>query len=73
MLWRQSVAEPVERHSMVLNSGDLCTMEGMLQKHYVHRVPKVLQKASKLSLNIFKQGTMHSATCEPHLALAAPP
>ena len=20
--------------------GDLCTMEGMLQKHYLHRVPK---------------------------------
>eukprot|EP00928_Gymnodinium_smaydae_P023753 TRINITY_DN19470_c4_g1_i1.p1 TRINITY_DN19470_c4_g1~~TRINITY_DN19470_c4_g1_i1.p1 ORF type:complete len:804 (-),score=195.57 TRINITY_DN19470_c4_g1_i1:295-2706(-) len=25
---------------MELASGDLCTMEGMTQKHYVHRVPK---------------------------------
>jgi len=25
---------------IVLNSGDLLTMEGMMQKHYMHRVPK---------------------------------
>merc|ERR1719335_327058 len=25
---------------MNLGNGDLCTMEGMLQKHYQHRVPK---------------------------------
>ena len=24
----------------MLGDGDLCTMEGMMQKHYQHRVPK---------------------------------
>merc|ERR1719330_2096516 len=26
--------------TLSLGSGDICTMEGMLQKHYQHRVPK---------------------------------
>jgi len=29
---------PVQQ--LILNDGDLCTMEGMCQKHYQHRVPK---------------------------------
>jgi len=31
--------EPVV-HQMRLGEGDLCTMEGMVQKHFQHRVPK---------------------------------
>jgi len=27
-------------HQLTLGNGALCTMEGMLQKHYLHRVPK---------------------------------
>lgn len=30
----------VSFHNLVLGDGDICTMEGMLQKHYQHRVPK---------------------------------
>merc|ERR1712032_928987 len=27
-------------HRLMLGNGDLCTMEGITQKHYQHRVPK---------------------------------
>jgi len=39
---RPNYPEPGEKslHTMMLGSGDLCTMEGMCQKHYMHRVPK---------------------------------
>merc|ERR1712039_340312 len=33
----QNASSATER--MLLSSGDLCTMEGMAQKHYQHRVP----------------------------------
>jgi len=29
-----------EENTLMLHNGDLCTMEGMMQKHYMHRVPK---------------------------------
>ncbi|CAE7801621.1 unnamed protein product, partial [Symbiodinium sp. CCMP2592] len=35
--------EPFEMHRVLLRSGDLCTMEGLMQKHYSHRVPKERQ------------------------------
>jgi len=39
---RPNYAEPGERtmSNLMLGNGDLCTMEGMFQKHYQHRVPK---------------------------------
>merc|ERR1712039_334157 len=33
-------ADETEVKSMMLGDGDLCTMEGMLQKHFQHRVPR---------------------------------
>ncbi|CAE7747604.1 Alkbh3, partial [Symbiodinium sp. CCMP2456] len=36
----KSNGEPFEMHRVLLRSGDLCTMEGLMQKHYQHRVPK---------------------------------
>ncbi|CAE7303064.1 unnamed protein product [Symbiodinium natans] len=36
----KTAAEPFEMHRLLLRSGDLCTMEGLMQKHYLHRVPK---------------------------------
>lgn len=35
-----------------LRSGDLCTMEGLVQRHYVHRVPKASGKHLRLRLNL---------------------
>merc|ERR1712216_298818 len=39
---RPNWPEPQERplRVLTLGNGDLCTMEGMLQKHYQHRVPR---------------------------------
>merc|ERR1712066_1124399 len=39
---RPNWPEPGERslHRVLLSDGDLCTMEGMLQKHFQHRVPR---------------------------------
>ncbi|CAK0792754.1 unnamed protein product, partial [Prorocentrum cordatum] len=31
--------DPDDIHQILLKDGDLCTMEGLLQKHYKHRVP----------------------------------
>ncbi|CAJ1346785.1 unnamed protein product [Effrenium voratum] len=39
-----------ETHRLQLRSGDLCTMEGMLQKHYQHRVPKDRSTAPRVNL-----------------------
>lgn len=36
--WPEAGEKPV--HVLTLADGDLCTMEGMLQKHYQHRVPR---------------------------------
>mmetsp|Transcript_33443 Transcript_33443/g.90539 ORF Transcript_33443/g.90539 Transcript_33443/m.90539 type:complete len:147 (-) Transcript_33443:336-776(-) len=36
--WPEEGEKPLRR--ILLNSGDLLTMEGMVQKHYQHRVPK---------------------------------
>mmetsp|Transcript_102739 Transcript_102739/g.142061 ORF Transcript_102739/g.142061 Transcript_102739/m.142061 type:complete len:126 (-) Transcript_102739:24-401(-) len=39
---RTTAPEDGERvkHKMQLRDGDICTMEGLAQKHYQHRVPK---------------------------------
>merc|ERR1711862_820467 len=36
--WPEQGEQPVR--TIMLGDGDLCTMEGMLQKHFQHRVPK---------------------------------
>lgn len=36
--WPEPREKPV--HILSLGDGDMCTMEGMMQKHYQHRVPK---------------------------------
>jgi len=35
-----------------LQSGDICTMEGLMQKHYVHRVPKAGGRDTRLRVNL---------------------
>eukprot|EP00929_Paragymnodinium_shiwhaense_P098772 TRINITY_DN60261_c0_g1_i1.p1 TRINITY_DN60261_c0_g1~~TRINITY_DN60261_c0_g1_i1.p1 ORF type:complete len:638 (-),score=124.24 TRINITY_DN60261_c0_g1_i1:39-1952(-) len=44
--------EPEERSRvrLKLNSGDLCTMEGLTQKHYQHRVPKEKLSGARINL-----------------------
>jgi len=37
----QLVSEPLEVYSLPLRAGDICTMEGLTQKHYQHQVPKM--------------------------------
>eukprot|EP00434_Breviolum_minutum_P018812 symbB.v1.2.016593.t1/scaffold1264.1/size127839/2 len=46
----KTIAEPVDFHRLVLDGGDLCTMEGMLQKHYLHRVPKSHSTSPRVNL-----------------------
>lgn len=38
--------------SIRLKSGDLLTMEGMMQKHYQHRVPKESSQSSSPRINL---------------------
>lgn len=35
-----------------LANGDLCTMEGLVQRHYEHRVPRAGGKSSRLRVNL---------------------
>lgn len=37
-------------HRLVLENGDLMTMEGLTQKHYQHRVPKERARGSRINL-----------------------
>merc|ERR1719163_85054 len=40
MNWPEDHERKYKRMSMTLGNGDLATMEGMVQRHYQHRVPK---------------------------------
>eukprot|EP00435_Cladocopium_sp_Y103_P020514 s2677_g5.t1 len=46
----KTMSEPVQMQRLVLHGGDLCTMEGMLQKHYLHRVPKEHSTSPRVNL-----------------------
>ena len=46
--WPEDREEHVQR--VVLNSGDLLTMEGMFQKHFQHRVPREDVKEPRINL-----------------------
>jgi len=62
---RSNWPEPQERQlrSLMLSNGDLCTMEGMLQKHYQHRVPKE-NNISGPRINLtWRWNVRHEARC----------
>jgi len=47
-----------------LNSGDLMTMEGMFQKHYMHRVPKEERVAHEPRINLtWRWNVKHGPRC----------
>ncbi|CAL1136487.1 unnamed protein product, partial [Cladocopium goreaui] len=46
----KTMCEPAQMQRLVLHGGDLCTMEGMLQKHYLHRVPKEHSTSPRVNL-----------------------
>ena len=48
--------------SILLEDGDLCTMEGMTQKHYLHRVPKEFVKGQRVNLT-WRWIVQHSHRC----------
>jgi len=55
-----SGAECME-HRLRLRSGDLLTMEGLTQRHYVHRVPKAGGKMVRLRVNLTWRWVIPSA------------
>jgi len=58
-------ARGCEMHKLNLNNGDLCTMEGLTQKHYRHRVPKEPNtKKLKSRINLtWRWVVQHGPTC----------
>jgi len=48
---------------MLLKDGDLCTMEGMLQKHYIHRVPKEIGELGPRINLTWRWVLRHSKAC----------
>eukprot|EP00450_Noctiluca_scintillans_P020096 CAMPEP_0194514394 /NCGR_PEP_ID=MMETSP0253-20130528/46842_1 /TAXON_ID=2966 /ORGANISM="Noctiluca scintillans" /LENGTH=520 /DNA_ID=CAMNT_0039358049 /DNA_START=38 /DNA_END=1600 /DNA_ORIENTATION=- len=50
--------------SVSLHDGDLCTMEGLTQKHYQHRVPKEVAAGPRINLT-WRWMRWHKAGC-PH-------
>uniref|UniRef100_A0A7S1WBP9 Fe2OG dioxygenase domain-containing protein n=1 Tax=Alexandrium catenella TaxID=2925 RepID=A0A7S1WBP9_ALECA len=56
-----------------LNDGDLCTMEGLTQKHYQHRVPKDFARKVGERINLtWRWVVEHAAGCSLSAAGAAP-
>merc|ERR1711948_34492 len=52
-------------HRLVLSDGDLCTMEGLVQKHYLHRVPKENGKGTETRINLtWRWVVLHGGECE---------
>mmetsp|Transcript_53431 Transcript_53431/g.98819 ORF Transcript_53431/g.98819 Transcript_53431/m.98819 type:complete len:600 (-) Transcript_53431:86-1885(-) len=61
-LSKSGLDEGRARCTMQLCSGDLCTMEGLTQRHYQHRVPKEDVAAARLNLT-WRWVTCHLNTC----------
>jgi len=56
-------AGEVAVRQMLLGDGDICTMEGMMQKHYQHRVPKEGNvRGPRINLT-WRWIARHSPTC----------
>ena len=64
--WRDA---PVQ--SIALRDGDVFTMEGHTQKHYVHRVPKEIAQGVRLNLT-WRWVTIHCAGCRAKPCKATP-
>lgn len=55
--------KPTEFTTVTLENGDLCTMEGLCQKHYRHRVPREKEvKAPRINLT-WRWILRHSSDC----------
>lgn len=51
-------------HRLDLSDGDLCTMEGMMQKYYTHRVPKDNARGIKERINLtWRWVVAHNPDC----------
>merc|ERR1711879_332621 len=51
-----------------LNHGDICTMEGLFQKHYVHQIKRGESKEQAQRLNAtFRWIVQHTASCPLHV------
>uniref|UniRef100_A0A7S0A2R0 Fe2OG dioxygenase domain-containing protein n=1 Tax=Pyrodinium bahamense TaxID=73915 RepID=A0A7S0A2R0_9DINO len=60
-------------HRMFLSDGDLCTMEGLTQKYYQHRVPK--EGGGKVGARInltWRWVVEHTAGCATNTVVTAP-
>merc|ERR1719195_288242 len=55
-------ADSRTKYSMRLSNGDLCTMEGLTQRYYQHRVPKEDAKEPRINLT-WRWVRCHSAAC----------
>lgn len=51
-----------EKHVIRLSNGDLCTMEGLAQKYYQHRVPKEQATGPRINLT-WRWVKQHKADC----------
>ena len=62
-------------HRLELGDGDLCTMEGMTQKYYKHRVPKVAGKNVGARINLTWRWIVqhHDCPCAPCAPCAPAP
>merc|ERR1712110_190764 len=49
--------------SFILGDGDLCTMEGLCQKHYQHRVPKQIEAQGPRINLTWRWLVRHHKTC----------
>lgn len=60
--WPEEGEDNVRR--IMLGNGDLCTMEGMFQKHFQHRVPKEISAASDPRINLtWRYVVKHTPQC----------
>jgi len=55
--------DPLDTTRVALRDGDLCTMEGLMQKHYLHRVPTE-RRISEARINLtWRWITAHDRDC----------
>lgn len=59
--WPEEGEKDVEK--IVLNDGAVCTMEGMLQKHYQHRIPKESEELGPRINLTWRWIAQHSKVC----------
>merc|ERR1712048_778899 len=62
--WPEDDERPVER--LRLGNGCLCTMEGMVQKHFLHRVPKEAENLGPRINLTWRWILKHTKTCPKH-------